>query len=125
MAVGRARALARAGERLAALEYTARGYRILARNWRSATGELDIVAARGGEVVFCEVKTRSSLDVGYPEEAVSYTKQRKIRDLAAQYLASERSAGRICREVYVRFDVASVIVTGDGPPEVDVLEDVF
>lgn len=75
------------------------------RNWRAGRiGEVDVVAARAAEIVFCEVKTRSSTRYGSPAEAVTPEKQRRIRRLAALWLAQGR--GRGCT---VRFDVATVV----------------
>ncbi len=117
--------MARAGERLAALEYSARGYEILARNWRCAAGEIDLVVASSDELVFCEVKTRSSSLGGFPEEAVSPAKQKKLRDLAAAYLSERRTKEHLKEFATVRFDVVSVLFSGNGPPEVRVFEDAF
>lgn len=117
--------LGQVGERLAALHYGSRGYRILARNWRCRSGEIDIVASRDNEVVFCEVKTRSSLAVGYPEESVGYVKQKKLKELATEFLAAYRDVEDVPGVTRVRFDVASVIVPKSGPPEVTIFEDAF
>lgn len=100
----RRQALGAAGEALAAQWYLEHGYTVLDRNWRTREGELDLVVARAGEVVFCEVKTRSSNAFGTPAEAVTWTKQRRIRGLAAAWL---RASPR--RWPSVRFDVAGVM----------------
>jgi putative endonuclease len=105
-----------AGEDLAAAWYAERGWRVLARNWRSGRdGELDVIAARGGVLAVCEVKARSSEAFGTPLEAVTPVKQARIRRLAAAYLAA--SGVRASR---VRFDVAAVL---DG--RLEVVEDAF
>lgn len=103
------------GEDLSAAWYEARGYEVVARNWRCRDGELDLVLHRGGTMVFCEVKTRSSLAFGSPLEAVTPVKQRRIRRLAAAWL---RQRGGHASDV--RFDVAAVL-HGD----VEVVEDAF
>jgi putative endonuclease len=102
---GASSALGAWGERHAAQWYEGRGYVVLARNWRAPHrgGELDLVLARQGTVVFCEVKTRSSAAFGIPAEAVTPAKQRRLRRLAAAWLGAD---GRRWRTV--RFDVASV-----------------
>jgi putative endonuclease len=107
-------------EDLVASWYEAAGYRILDRNWRSREGELDLVVSRGRTVVFCEVKTRRSTRFGAPVEAVTATKQRRIRTLALQWLAAQSSRGGD-----LRFDVASVLFPSEGKPVVEVLEAVF
>ena len=78
---------------------------MVARNWRCSVGELDVVAARPGLVVFCEVKARASAEFGGPEGAVNWRKQRKLRQLAALWLAEYRPSG----VVTVRFDVAALV----------------
>jgi len=103
--------------------YERAGYEVLARNWRTrdgVQGELDVIVARGPLVVFCEVKARTGLGFGAPFEAVTAAKQRKIRALAAAWLAS---SGVHRRDL--RFDVASVLWKRGGEPEIDVIEAAF
>ncbi|MGH2692719.1 MAG: YraN family protein [Actinomycetota bacterium] len=109
----------REGEEAAWQNYRERGYRLLARNWRCPLGELDLVVARGRDVVFCEVKARRVSALGGPFEAVNRTKQRKLRALAQAFCSSERPRG----DRY-RFDVASVSVRSSGI-DVYVFEDAF
>ena len=107
------------GEDRAADWYRAAGYDVVARNWRCAEGELDLVVGRPGELVFCEVKTRSSDRFGVPAEAVTIAKQRRLRTLAARFLAADvLDAGTAGRNI--RFDV--VAVSGST---VDVIEAAF
>jgi putative endonuclease len=113
------------GERLAAAWYTAAGYEVVARNWRCREGELDLVVRRPGEVVFCEVKSRTSDRFGAPVEAVTASKQRRLRALAARFLAECEASGEVQgrsgrRGDAVRFDVASVV---DG--RIEVIEAAF
>lgn len=106
------------GEALAARWYTERDYEVVARKWRIAAGEIDLVLRRGRELVFCEVKTRSSDRFGTPAEAVTPAKQRRIRRLAAAYLSGLDSPPR--SSCVVRFDVACV-----SGREVEVIEQAF
>jgi putative endonuclease len=92
------------GETLAAAHYRAHGYAVLERNWRARGGELDLICARGTTLVVCEVKTRTGSFRGHPLEAVTPSKQRRLRRLAAAYL---RQQGR--NWVEVRFDVVGVL----------------
>jgi putative endonuclease len=108
------------GERAAWEAYRSRGYRLIARNWRCRIGELDLIVTKGGTLVFCEVKTRVSADLGGPHESVTPTKQRKIRSLAEAFLASSRVAA----DRY-RFDVASVTARPGRRPRVYLYEDAF
>jgi putative endonuclease len=109
-----------AGERAAWEAYRRRGYRLVARNWRCPLGEIDLVLAREGVLVVCEVKTRTSSAMGPPHEAVDGPKQRKLRTLAEAFLAA-----RGMREARCRMDVASVRLLPDGRADVHVFEDAF
>ena len=81
--------LGRRGEQVAA-EYLERaGLRILDRNWRCEAGEIDIVALERRALVICEVKTRSGVRYGSPLEAVSRSKQLRLRRLASSWLAAQ------------------------------------
>src|SRR3954451_15768526 len=82
--------LGRRGEQAAADHLTELGWQILDRNWRCREGELDIVARDGTELVFVEVKTRSSLAFGAPAEAVDRVKAARIRQLALRWIAAAR-----------------------------------
>jgi putative endonuclease len=106
----------RRGEALAAEWYLAQGYDVLARNWRCALGELDLVLSRGSVVVICEVKARTSDRFGTPAEAVTSAKQARLRRLAATWVVE--AAPR--RPVALRFDVAAV-----SGGQVEVLEGAF
>ena len=97
------RQLGRRGEDLAAAWYVRRGYLVLARNWRCGDGELDLVCRKGAKVVVCEVKARRSDAFGCPQDAVTASKRRRIRRLAARWL---QVTGTRCEEV--RFDVAAI-----------------
>lgn len=90
---------------MAAAWYQGRGYQVLARNWRCREGELDLVARRGREYVFVEVKRRASDAFGVPAEAVGRAKRARIRRLAVRWLEEEAPgpAGTI------RFDVVSIL----------------
>ena len=80
----------------------AHGYEVVDRNWRSSTGEIDLVVCCGSMLVFCEIKTRASDRYGPPEAAVGRAKQRRLRLLAAEWLAAHDRHGS------VRFDVAAI-----------------
>lgn len=96
-------ALGSAGEDMAATWYEARGYKVVDRNWRCREGELDLVVRRGSALVFVEVKTRSSSRFGLPAEAVTASKQRRLRMLAGRYLADTGARGSL------RFDVVGIL----------------
>jgi putative endonuclease len=75
------------GESVAALHLEAKGYHIVARNWRCAQGEIDLIAQAGEELLFVEVKTRRGKEMGSPEEALTPAKQKKLMKLAQIYVA--------------------------------------
>jgi putative endonuclease len=85
------------GEKIAAEYLVDRGYEILERNVRSAEGELDIVAKQGEYIVFVEVKTRGSQEFGKPEEALTTSKQDRLRKAAWAYLDEHASLDALWR----------------------------
>lgn len=116
--------LGRRGEQAVAGWYGARGFSVVATNWRCSSGELDLILLDpcGGTVVFCEVKTRTSGRYGSPAEAVTRAKQRRLRALAARFMAESRPPGLVARSI--RIDVASVRAGPGGSPVVEVVEGV-
>lgn len=74
------------GERLAADFLKNKGYRILETNYRCRSGEIDIVAGKGNCLVFVEVRTRSNLDFGTPEESITPAKMLRMERAAEYYL---------------------------------------
>lgn len=82
------------------------GYKILETNYRCAIGEIDVIAREKDDLVFVEVKTRKSGEMGYPEEAVGIKKQKKMSQLALWYLQNEA-----INNVNARFDVVAVTVS--------------
>ncbi|MFC2078489.1 YraN family protein [Candidatus Bipolaricaulota bacterium] len=91
-----------------------RGYRILARNWRTRTGEIDIIARDEGILVFVEVKARSSSGFGGPEAAVDHAKQRRIISAALSFMQATECA------LPTRFDVVAI-----RPGNVRLYQDAF
>lgn len=106
-------AVGRFGEDVAAGFLERAGFVVLARNWRCREGELDIVARDGDTLVFCEVKARSGTGFGTPAEAVTPVKARRLRVLAARWLAERRAEAPLRCEA-IRFDVVAVLRGRDG-----------
>ena len=97
------------GEAAVSAALEARGYRILARQYRCRWGELDLVAwDPAGVLCFVEVKTRSPGAIAAARESVTPAKQRRLRTAAGYYLA-EKELDCPCR-----FDVAEVWAREDG-----------
>ena len=109
------RALGDYGERLAARYLLEQGVEILDRNWRCVRGELDIVAREGAALVVCEVKTRSGEGFGAPYEAVTWRKQRRLRQLGGLWRDDhpEQSAGPL------RIDVISILCLPGRPARLE------
>ena len=103
--------LGRVGERLA-LEHLERlGYRLLARNYRTRFGELDLVVCDDNTIVFVEVKARRAGAVAGALDSVPASKQRQVRSMAASWLVDSTDRPR-AREL--RFDVVGVTVDRHG-----------
>jgi len=115
--------LGRRAEAAAAAYLEAKGFRIVARNWRPPSegaevragwaSELDLVADHGGTCVFVEVRARTGADFGHPLEAISAQKRARVVRAARHYLACEapRASG-------FRFDVVGVLyASADAQPE--------
>jgi putative endonuclease len=118
-ALGGQVALGRRGERAAEKHLRRNGYRIVARNFRAAGAEIDLVAMDGETIVFVEVKTRSSRAAGAPEEAVDERKQKRMRR-AAEVFAARYRAG----EFEMRFDIIAVDASGKRL-EIELLRNAF
>lgn len=111
--------LGQSGEALACEELERRGYEILERRYRSRFGEIDVVARSSGTIVFVEVKTRAGDDFGGGAAAVTPWKQRRVAQMAVDYLSKHNLHDRPCR-----FDVVTVDMKDSGP-EVVVYEHAF
>lgn len=106
------------GEEMAQKHLRAKGYKIIATNWRFGKDEIDIVARFDSFIVIIEVKTRSTNVFGEPEEAVSKKKQKFLIRAADAYIAQNNV------DVEVRFDIISIVVTGSRW-EINHIEDAF
>jgi len=108
------------GEELAAAELTSRGYAILARRYRTAHGEIDIVAEDGAVLVFVEVKARATPEFGSAAESVTDAKKRKVTAMALEYLGRNHVSDRPCR-----FDVVAIDGALGPRPEIEVYRSAF
>ena len=94
--------LGKDGENIAAAFLEKKGFRIIEKNYRTAFGEIDIIAQDRDVIVFVEVKTRSGTTFGYPFEAVNPKKREKIRKVALCFMKRRK------KESPARFDVLSI-----------------
>ena len=96
------------------------GMQIIARNYRTPVGEIDIIARQRKNLIFVEVKTRRGTAFGAPQEAVGHRKQQQIIRTAQWYLGQEKLAN-----LQPRFDVVAILCKSDGSTEITHLPDAF
>lgn len=97
------------------------GYRILEKNFKSPSGEIDIIALDKGTIVFIEVKTRRSNEFGPPELSVNSIKRQKLVKSAFNFLSRKRVKDTPCR-----FDIVSITESPDGKDQrVSLIKDAF
>lgn len=114
------------GEDIAVSYLEARGYRIMDRNYRFERNEVDVVCFQpdpedeGGEIVFVEVKTRSSLSHGAPDAAVTEEKKSNVLAASQAWLYERQLEG-----APARFDVVGVLLKQDDDPAVEHFENAF
>jgi len=107
------------GENRAAEYLKAHGFSILSRNWRTKTGEIDIIALSGDVLVFVEVKT---LPNGIPEtlaHVLNYRKQKRIIETSKRFLLFNRQYSKS----YIRYDV--IVIDMPGMPAIYHIENAF
>ena len=107
------------GEKLVCKWYTDRKYKLLSVNYKTRQGEIDIIAEYKNTVVFVEVKTRKNNKFSDAREAVTYSKQQKIKAAAQQYISYHNLDDK-----NIRFDVAEVYHR-DTKPEINIIENAF
>jgi len=110
------------GEEIAANYLTARGYRILERNFRCRGGEVDIIARDqvDNSLVFIEVKARRGLTYGVPQLAVTPFKQRQISKAALTWLSKNR-----LHDTNARFDVIAILLHNDAAHSIEHIKNAF
>ncbi len=98
------------GERHAARLLEASGHRVIARGWRCAAGELDIVTLDGEELVFVEVRTRRGEALGTPEDSIDARKAARLLALGDHFLAAHPAHdARIWR-----IDLVAIVIDSAG-----------
>ena len=111
--------LGKKGEEIAVQFLLSKGYKILQTNWCYGKAEVDIVAYLKPYLIFVEVKARSSVKFGQPEEFVSNAKQRRLQWAAEGYIYQYKYTGE------VRFDIVSVLFDAAGAYTLRHIEDAF
>jgi putative endonuclease len=100
-------ALGRRGEDYAAHYLTAHGSHVLARNWRCAVGEIDLITEKDATLIFVEVRTRHGDRWGTPEESITPAKRAKLIAAAQTYLDEHDQTDRDWRIDVVAIEVGS------------------
>lgn len=111
--------LGKIGEQIATEYVEKLGYKIIKRNFFCKHGEIDIIAQDNQEIVFIEVKTRSSTNFGKPSEAVNKIKLMHMYKTAKYYLYKSN-----CSNNFIRFDVVEVLVK-DGKFNVNYMKQII
>ena len=95
------------------------GYKFVARNYRCALGEVDLIAIDGDCLVFIEIKTRKGRSLGYAKEAVDRRKRRQLSKVALAYMKSNN-----CCDKKARFDVVAINLR-HAKEEIEVIQNAF
>jgi len=110
--------LGKLGEKLAKKFLKKRGYHIRETNFRCRRGEIDIVARKKNYLVFVEVRTKSNLDFGTPEESITQSKKEKLITSALTYINTHKNLPSLWR-----IDVVAIEVDDKGKTKrIDLIE---
>ncbi len=112
--------IGRKGEEAAVNLLKRRGYKIIEQNYKNKLGEIDIIAKDKKTLCFIEVKTRTNLKFGYPQEAVTAAKQKKINKVALSYLKQYNLFN-----IPARFDIVSVVSNNQNKFDIEIIKDAF
>lgn len=112
--------LGRRGEDAAVDFLKRKGYKVLERNYRNKLGEIDVIAKDSNTLCFIEVKTRTNFKFGYPQEAITTFKQRKINRVALSYLKQYNLLN-----ISARFDIISVVFDNQDKIDIEIIKDAF
>lgn len=111
--------LGKFGEQIAKDFLVKKGYVILETNFRFEKNEVDIICLKSKLLIFAEVKSRSSFNFGFPEEAVTEKKQESIKKVA-EFFMLEHPEYELCR-----FDIISCLIQRGEVKEIRHFEDAF
>lgn len=107
------------GEELSVKWFEAKGYTILERNWRYKKSEVDIIASKDNTLHLIEVKTRTNINLGFPEDSIDSKKMNALKRAAVAYLEMNTQWNNF------QFDVFSIILNKHKTPDYFLIEDVF
>lgn len=107
------------GEDIAAEYLISKGFKIIARNWRFKHYEVDIIASKNNLLHFIEVKTRNTLNYGYPEESISREKMKHLKNAAAAFQFQHS------KWKYIQFDALAIQLKFGLAKEIYFIEDIY
>jgi putative endonuclease len=107
------------GEQIAVNFLLEKGFSIIARNWRYKQFEVDIIAEENNLLHFVEVKTRTGIQFGYPEESISQRKMESLKKAAIAYL------DQFPEVINIQFDAVSILIRPKMEIEITFIEDIF
>ena len=107
------------GEDIAKHYLLQKGYEILEENWIFGKAEIDLVAYVNKQLIFVEVKTRSGINFGMPEDFVDLAKQKQMEIAANEYIELMDHQGEI------RFDIIAVLFDQQDKYTINHIEDAF
>ncbi len=110
--------LGKQGEDKAVALLVSKGHQLLERNYRFGRDEVDIITKQGKNIVFVEVKTRSGVSFGHPEEFVDKKKRKAMKKVADEYMFRNKL------EEAIRFDIVAIL-TEKNKMELLHIEDAF
>lgn len=111
--------LGKAGESIAKRYLEDQGYEILDENWTYGKAEIDLIVYKNGIIVFVEVKSRSSVAFGEPEEFVHKAKEKQMELAANAYIDIMNHQNEI------RFDIIAITFTKNKSYNLNHIEDAF
>ncbi|WP_421942329.1 YraN family protein [Pedobacter sp.] len=111
--------LGKHGESIAKTYLEDAGFEILEENWTHGKAEIDLIAYKEGLMVFVEVKARSSVAFGQPEEFVHTAKQKQLESASLAYIELMNHQNEI------RFDIIAITFTKDNHYTLNHIEDAF
>lgn len=114
------RAFGDRGEDLAVAFFIQRGFTIIARNWQTRVGEIDVICQKNDVIHFIEVKTRRTLAYGRPQEAITPRKLQHLRRSVEAYLQSLRT-----RPQRYQVDALAILAEHGKPPVFEYIEHIF
>ena len=109
------------GENIAHEHLKSLGYKLVVKNYRIRTGEIDLIMTDKNTLVFIEVRTKSTSFFGSPAETVNYKKQKVIINTANFFLYNHP----VFQDSECRFDVVGIVINNQSNPEINHIKDAF